>query len=318
MWDSELERFKREIDLRAFASAHGYTLDAKESWRGSAVMRHTNGDKLIIRLGGDGHFEYYSVRRDDDNGTIIDFLQKRKRMSLGALRQELRPWIGEPPVPVPTFTSLQKTSRDRAKVAVEFARKQEVTSHPYLESERAIPARVLASARFAGRVRTDERGNAIFAHEDAEGLCGFEIKNSSFTGFSKGGSKGLWTSNAFETDRRIVFCESAIDALSHAVLFPDEHARYASIGGKLSPTQAEFMRMAIARLPSGAEAVAAMDADEDGAKLAEAVRRATDLSGRDDLRFLLQEPFGFKDFNDQLRAHSQRSVQSRWESAPAP
>jgi hypothetical protein len=184
--------------------------------------------------------------------------------------------------------------------------------------ERGIPARVLASARFTGRVRTDERGNAIFAHEDAEGLCGFEIKNSGYTGFSKGGSKGLWTSNAFETDRRIVFCESAIDALSHAVLFSDEHARYASIGGKLNPTQPELMRMAIARLPAGAEVVAAMDADEDGAKLAETVRRAKDLSGRDDLCFMLQEPFGFKDWNDQLRAQSQRTVQSRWESAPAP
>jgi hypothetical protein len=78
------------------------------------------------------------------------------------------------------------------------------------------------------------------------------------------------------------------------------------------------MRMAIARLPTGAEVVAAMDADEDGAKLAETVRRAKDLSGRDDLRFMLQEPFGFKDWNDQLRAQSQRNVQSGWESAPAP
>lgn len=32
------------------------------------------------------------------------------------------------------------------------------------------------------------------------------------------------------------------------------------------------------------------------------VCKAVELSGRADLRFLVQEPFGFRDFNDQLRA----------------
>ncbi|MGO9338908.1 MAG: hypothetical protein ACLPY1_15525 [Terracidiphilus sp.] len=48
-----------------------------------------------------------------------------------------------------------------------------------------------------------------------------------------------------------------------------------------------------------------MDADEDGAKLAEVVRKAVALTGRLDLRFTLQEPFGWKDWNDQLRAKPQ-------------
>ena len=45
-----------------------------------------------------------------------------------------------------------------------------------------------------------------------------------------------------------------------------------------------------------------MDADTDGGKLAGIVRKAVELSGRGDLRFVVQEPFGFKDWNDQLRA----------------
>ena len=45
-----------------------------------------------------------------------------------------------------------------------------------------------------------------------------------------------------------------------------------------------------------------LDADAEGGKLAEVVRRAVELAGRLDLRFILQEPFGFKDWNDQLRA----------------
>lgn len=305
--DSELDTFKGGIDLRQYAAAHGYQLDAKESWRGAAVMRHPQGDKIVIKRGTDGHYVYFSVRRDDDNGSIIDFVQHRDGGSLGAVRKELRPWIGKPPVPVPAFPSLPKTAKDRMRVETEYARMQGARRHPYLENERGLPAALLDLERFAGRIRIDARGNAIFPHFDVEGLCGYEIKNAGFTGFAGGGSKGLWVSHARLDDNRLVFCESAIDALSHAVLFPDDHARYASIGGKPNPLQPELIRAAAARMPASSEIVAAMDADVDGAKLVEVVCQAVKLSGRVDLRFTVQEPFGFKDWNDQLRGKQQSS-----------
>jgi hypothetical protein len=49
-------------------------------------------------------------------------------------------------------------------------------------------------------------------------------------------------------DNRLVFCESAIDALSHVVLFPDNQTRYASIGVKPNPQQPELIRAAAARM----------------------------------------------------------------------
>jgi hypothetical protein len=282
MFDDELESFKR-IDLRAYAASQGYQLDKRESWRGSAVMRHPKGDKIVIKRGADGHYVYFSVRSDIDNGSIIDFVQHRDRVSLGVVRKILRPWIGLPPVPVPAFPALHKTSKDRMRVESEFAKMNDATRHPYLENERALPYSLLGSERFAGRIRIDARGNAIFPHFDGDGLCGYEIKNRGFTGFAAGGSKGLWLSHELPDDKRLVLCESAIDALSHTVLFPDAHTRYALIGGKPNPTQPELIRAAIARMPAGAEIVSAMDADADGAKLAEIVRKATNLSGRDDL-----------------------------------
>ena len=69
------------------------------------------------------------------------------------------------------------------------------------------------------------------------------------------------------------------------MLFPDQHARYASIGGKPNPQQPELIRSAAARMPHGADVVAAMDADADGRKLAEYVRKAVEMTGRSDLRF---------------------------------
>jgi Toprim-like/Protein of unknown function (DUF3991) len=315
MFDAELDNFKTNIDLRAYAAAQGYALDAKASWRGTSVLRHpVTNDKVIIKRGMDGHYVYFSVRDDRDNGSIIDFVQFRQGLSLGAVRKELRPWIGQAPVNIPAFPALHKTEKDRMKVEAAWARMQDAsTGHPYLERERAIPGALLALDRFAGRIRIDDKGNAVFPHFDAEGLSGYELKNVGFTGFASGGSKALWLSQELPGDNRLVITESAIDGLSHAVLFPDNRARYASIGGKPNPQQPELVRAAAARMPVDSEIISAMDADEDGAKLAEVVRKAVTLTGRLDLKFTLQEPFGFKDWNDQLRAKPQPVLSYRQE-----
>jgi hypothetical protein len=321
MFDAELESFKRNIDLRSYAAGLGYERDAKESWSGSDVMRQSStNDKIVVSYGtkrAPNHWGYYSFRNDDDHGSIIDFAQRRLKISLGAIRKELRPWIGEPPIPVPTFPPAVRTSRDRSSVEADYARMQSCVRHPYLENERALPPSLLSSDRFAGRIRINVHGAAVFPHFGAEGLSGYELKGpNGFTGFASGGSKALWLSHEFPDDNKLVLCESAIDALSHSVLFPDNRARYGSIGGKPSPQQNELIRAATARMPPDSEIVSAMDADAEGAKLAEVVRKAVELTGRLDLKFKLQEPFGHKDWNDILRAKSQLIISSRPEVPP--
>jgi hypothetical protein len=71
-----------------------------------------------------------------------------------------------------------------------------------------------------------------FPHFDAGRLAGYELKNGNFTRFATEGTKELWVSNIRIDDDSIVFGESAIDALSYAVLFRNENTCYASIGDK--------------------------------------------------------------------------------------
>ena len=235
--DTELDDFKSRIDLREYAAAQGYELDRRESSRGSSVMRSA-ADKIIVKRNPSGHFVYFSVRDDADNGSIIDFVQRRQRgISLGVVRKELRPWVGRPALPVSLFKPLLPADKDRAKVEAEYSRMQLAAKHPYLEQKRLIPAELLGSSRFVGRIRIDERGNAVFPHFDADGLCGFEKKNENFTAFASGGRKGLWESHDQPGDNRLVLAESAIDALSHAALFRNRNARYRSIGGEINPAQ---------------------------------------------------------------------------------
>lgn len=317
--DLELEKFKTDIDLRVYAAGQGYQIDRKESWSGSAVMRGPNNDKIIISRKPDGHYTYWSVRDDKDRGTVIDFIANRTGKNLGQIRKELREWMGTSAAALPTYPALPTTSKDRHRVEMEFAKTQDAVHHPYLENERGITAEVLSSERFSGRVRIDARGNAIFPHFDQDGLCGFERKNIAFSGYSSSGTKGLALSHMHENDERMIFGESFIDVLSYAILFPDEHACYASVGGKLNSTQPELIRAAIARMPSGSEIIAAFDSDEAGRGLAEVVRRAVELSGRGDLRFRIHEPGGVKDFNEMLLAKRKLSpVASRHpEARPA-
>ena len=94
---SELDAFKREINLTEYAAACGYELDHAASSRCSAVLVHGNGDKVVVAKDLDGHWIFFSVRDDQDNGTIIDFVQRRTGGSLGEVRKELRPWIGRSP-----------------------------------------------------------------------------------------------------------------------------------------------------------------------------------------------------------------------------
>ena len=112
----------------------------------------------------------------------------------------------------------------------------------------------------------DEYGAAVFPHVDADDeICGYELKNSgSFTGFSAGGRKGIWTSNSAPNDRRFVIAESGLDAISYAILFDEPDARYGSIGGKPTALQLEIVRCLLIKLPVNVEIVAAMDNDEAG------------------------------------------------------
>src|ERR1022692_786111 len=115
--DSELDAFKQEIDLRQFAVSLGYEIDRRESWRGSTVLRR-GADKIVVKRNGNGHYVFFSVRDDRDNGTLIDFLQRRQNLSLGAVRQVLRPWIGRSAT-APWFPELEPTSPDRMRVESE-------------------------------------------------------------------------------------------------------------------------------------------------------------------------------------------------------
>jgi hypothetical protein len=127
---------------------------------------------------------------------------------------------------------------------------------------------------FQDRIRIDARQNALFPHYNQSGLCGFEIKNTGWTGFSPGGVKGLACSRPRPEDRQMIVCETMIDLLSYAALKGIEGRRFFSTAGQISPEQAECLRAAIGNMPNGSTVVLALDNDAGGRKLAAQVHDA--------------------------------------------
>lgn len=300
--DLELEKFKTEIPLPAYARSLGYVLDRRESSARSVVMRHPNGNKIIVSRKPDQHYTYWSVRDDRDKGTIIDLLKNHKGLNLGEIRKELRAWIGGGAIVLSDLPELSTITKDRQAVQERFRSMQVAHHHPYLEEERAIPASVLQHWRFRERIKMDSRQNVAFAHADAEGFCGYELRNRNFKGYAPGGTKGLFLSEGIPEDNRLVIGESALDILSYAVLFPDGRTRYASVGGKPSLAQVELLKAEIKRMPEKSEIVAAMDNDRAGRQLVTVVSKAFDEVRRDGQTFRDDIPVSVKDWNEALQA----------------
>lgn len=317
--EEELEQMKRDINLSEYAAAHGYEIYPRGSSSHHVCMR-SDTDKILIGQDANGRWLYCSVRDDSDRGSILDFAARRhgwamgpKRINIGKVRQELRPWISGSHIPdrPPASSFVKKLEPvivDLEAVRAAYNAAESVHDfHPYLCQARAIPAALLASERFSGRVRRDNRGNALFPHWNLDGeICGFELKNDGFTGFAKHGQKGLWGSRKKDSDDRLAICETAIDALSYAVLSGHERTRFLSTSGMLSPLQPGILNLAMRRLPRGCEVVMAVDHDDGGNTLIDLVepifRNVQEIQGRDDLTWKIDRPaFVGADWNDVLR-----------------
>lgn len=311
---SELDVFKTQVNLTEYASTLGYRIDRKGSSRNSVVMDHENGDKIVVAVAADRHWIYMSVRDARDNGSIIDFVQRRHGgvlgCPLGEVRQILRGFTGSVsssgwcrPDSTTFVEKLEPLSRDLIVVRVKFeAMKPVDAQNHYLAIVRRVPGELIAHPAIAMTIRADQRGNVCFAHHNEDGLCGYEIKNRGFTGFASGGIKGLWRTTISVEDNRLVVAESAIDAISYAAVRGIEGMRLVSIAGQMNATQLALLRLAMEALPLGGRVIAAMDHDAGGEALAAKVHAVFRELGRADLTFVIDHPpTTGADWNDELR-----------------
>jgi hypothetical protein len=278
MSDPELEHFKTEINLAEFASSYDYELDRRESSRTSFVMRHQDGDKIVVATDRDGHGIFFSVRDEKQHGSIIDFVKWKEGANLGQARQILRRWEANPASFFPTAQKDQllrpnPVMHDCATIYTQWLRMKPYTrahGRGYLE-KRGFTAETIST--FSERIGIDQHGNIVFRHDDLLSVTGWEVKNKGFTGFSGGGRKALFGCKVGSPHRDasplLVVTESAIDAMSYYQLSPRQ-GFYLSFAGSMSPEQYDLLEYALNRYRD-ARIVAATDGDPQGEKFAEVI-----------------------------------------------
>lgn len=270
----DFSRFKTEINLTQYAAHLGYEIDRKKSTRSSIAMR-SGADKIIISRRG-RLWVYFSVSDDTDNGTIVDFIERRTSKGLGDIGRELRGWIGGSvnfPLPKTYVQDVEEQECDPARVAKIFKGCALAKRHAYLEG-RGITGAVLSSPRFSGRIFADRYGNAAFPHYDGKKLCGLELKSADKAVFVRGSEKTLWRSNVRAGDDTLILSEAVIDALSHYRLFPNENAIYAATGGGMSPEQASIIGLFVQNAANLKRVVLITDNDTGGDRLADKIQTA--------------------------------------------
>lgn len=296
--DAELDRFKSDISLSDYAQAEfGYELVKKESSASSKVLK-VGGDKIIVTRQKDGHDVYFSTGDASDCGSIVDFLQNRKRVNLGEVRKELRQWL--PSSKKPSVKRPQRpperavaTSKDRTEVLRQWATMKPYSAS-YLTDERRLDPQIIE----AFGVRQDSHGNACIAHRDASGVLGWESKNKGFTGFAAGGTRNVSFTRLNDGPiTRLVLTEAAIDAMSFAQLRHEPGTAYMSTGGtQLSQAQREQIAQIMGKY--AVPVVLAMDKDEAGEKMAREIAAMAPES----VQTLREVPEGAKDWNEALQA----------------
>jgi hypothetical protein len=301
--DPELERFKA-LNLGEVAASYGYALDRRESSRSSLVMRHADGDKIIIATGEDGHAVFFSVKADA-SGSVIDFIMHRQGGSLGYARKTLRAYSPSsfPTAHTAAIPKPRPIPHDRAALVAKWHRFSPYHGG-YLESRGLTASTVNASA---DRLHTDERGNVVFRHDDREGLTGWEVKNKGFTGFAAGGRKALFALRvgiAPETEPPcLVVAESAIDVLSYYQQNPAP-ALLLSFGGGLSPEQEELLGQVLTKYPA-ARIITATDNDDQGEVFASTIAAIRPDAVR------ARPPIG-KDWNDVIKPRTPHQTELKF------
>ena len=304
--NTEIERFKTEIDLSLWLESQGWQKDKHASCRSSAVLR--NGDEKIIVGKQRGNFVYKNFHAENnekpDQGSIIDFIQRRQGLNLGQVRKELRPALAGDYAPRHDWKA-PAYAVDKAQDR--WVKGQPVHDFSYLKGRGIDPATVKA---YSPAIRQDPQSkDLMFLHRGQQGFSGYEIKKSDNTGrFSAGGEKTFFPLQREGAGpvSRVVITETALDALSKAQMEGcRKDTAYVSMAGNPSEDQLSQLR-GLCMQPRIQTVVLAHDKDKGGDDQAEKCR---EVLAESPAKVERETPASGKDWNELLQQQLEQQRQ---------
>ncbi|MDQ7055257.1 MAG: hypothetical protein Q9M89_01610 [Persephonella sp.] len=189
-----LEFAKQHINLVELAvNKFGYRVDRRKSSKHYKTLKR-DGDVIIVKRNSKNrHWIYFSAVNEDDNGTIIDFIQNRTGDSLGAVRRFIQEYVKEKregKIKEITDFELEVSSITEHQNAVlrEYTRLRDLSRDNYLNEERGISIEL---SKYD--IWEDDKGNVVFGLYGENGeLIGLAKYNRNFKQII--GQKGIWSS----------------------------------------------------------------------------------------------------------------------------
>jgi|GEM_PF-2155943 len=224
MIDEELQNFKK-IHLPSFCESLGFQIDKEKTSQKNIVMKKEN-DKIILKENENDDWIYFSIHSEKDNGTIIDFCQKRLEPNLGKIRKMLREFSGS------NFAKnefvqkkeISKTSRPAIE-KIKWVWGQ-IQSDFFIEKYRGIDFEILNSAIAENKIKykNDFVYVKLFEKNNEKiSFCGITKTNikTNEKRLIGGSKKGVAVFGDLQTAQNILIVESWIDGLSFLILNPE-------------------------------------------------------------------------------------------------
>jgi 5S rRNA maturation endonuclease (ribonuclease M5) len=305
----ELNRFKTQINLAEFATAFGYYKDKEKSSVNAPVMRHENGDKIIIgKDRSDGHYIYFNPNDEGDSGTIIDFVKNRTGETLGHIRKRLRSWLHNPQpqenIPV------RASTKDALRIA--FIWERVPKDEPIVVHAYGLHYREVEEMAKMKKVKYNKQEKAFyFMLSDLQGICGIEKRTlQGEKHIISGSEKGVFTDGNINEAERIVIFESPIDMMSYKELGNGEISDFGICTMGSIGESAEKSLEAIFERQKDAQIVIAVDNDAGGDKITNKIAEILNQVDGNLDRAVRHKPEG-KDWNDDLKVQDEQQTHTQ-------
>ena len=308
---AEIEKLRKEVGCAAVLCQAGFAIDEKESTRRAAKFRRA-AEIIIVTHNDRGWFDPLS----DSKGDVFSLVAHLDGINFPACVECVASLVGL----VPSLPVLQRTLSPRLPEIPPIDRwhgrlspRSGSKTWQYLRSLRSLPAPIIRAATDRGLLREGPLGSMWAAHTDgANAVVGWEERGPEWRGFASGGAKLLFRFGSPVADR---FCvtEAAIDAMSLAAIEGlRDRTLYLSTGGGWSPQTTDALRDLVSG--TGAQLVAATDANSQGDAYAERLRALAEELGCQWLR--LRPPAG--DWNDVLKERDRKTGREKEPRAAFP
>jgi hypothetical protein len=251
------EQFRQEISILELAIANGYRQIKSKGERSPVLYNAEFNDRIIVvnpRV--PSNQGYWNPHDESDKGSLIGFVKRRlggvfpqntSKTQIANVNDILYNYLKiDPDIRNKnTWDSDYKkmTNIKRAAFSMEDHKVKKLADASFLLS-RGISKEIIQAPLFVDRIlNSNNKGfrNIAFPYYDAfsEKVVGLEIRNEDFKKAALGSDKssGLWHSNIPEQTDRMIFFESAIDALSYYELKGQANDLYVSFGGRVTQNQ---------------------------------------------------------------------------------